>query len=58
MGPSGPPYKRHDATVAMSIKNEVERENGNVVKYKAQWCVDGSRNPLDIAPEAKFITLL
>ncbi len=29
-------------------------EQGNVVKYKARWCVDGSRSPLDISPETKF----
>ncbi len=27
---------------------------GNRVKYKARWCVDGSRSPLEILPESKF----
>ncbi len=29
-------------------------ERGKVIKYKARWCVDGSRSPLDISPETKF----
>ncbi len=29
-------------------------ENGQITKYKARWCADGSRSPLDIPPEIKF----